>query len=87
MMKSREMADTIYITREVIQEWLKRQNTYTLHKSVRRKFPRNRVLVNAIDHQWEKDLVDLSSLSRYNEGYKFLLTCIDVLSNLLGSFH
>ncbi|KAJ8034802.1 hypothetical protein HOLleu_21801 [Holothuria leucospilota] len=26
------------------------------------------------------DLADLSSLSRYNKGYKFLLTCIDVLS-------
>ncbi|KAJ8023215.1 hypothetical protein HOLleu_35549 [Holothuria leucospilota] len=26
------------------------------------------------------DLVDLSSLSRYNKGFKFLLTCIDVLS-------
>ncbi|KAJ8030247.1 hypothetical protein HOLleu_26606 [Holothuria leucospilota] len=68
------------ITRRAIQEWLKRQNTYTLHKSVRKKFPRNRVLVNAIDHQWEMDLADLSSLSRYNKGYKFLLTCIDVLS-------
>ncbi|KAJ8050807.1 hypothetical protein HOLleu_04145 [Holothuria leucospilota] len=68
------------LSRNAIREWLKGQNTYTLHKPVKKNFARNRVLVNAIDHQWEMDLADLSSLSRYNNGYKFLLTCIDVLS-------
>ena len=33
-----------------------------------------------IDSQWQADLVDLQHLSWWNQGYKYLLTCIDVLS-------
>ena len=29
---------------------------------------------------WQADLADVSSLSKFNDNYKFLLTCIDVLS-------
>ena len=53
---------------------------YTLHKQPRRKFQRNRVMVSGIDKQWQADLVDLSSLSRYNKNNKYLLVCIDILS-------
>ena len=41
---------------------------------------RNRVIVTGIDDQWQADLVDVSSLARFNKGYKLLLTCIDVFS-------
>ena len=68
------------ISRKRIREWLKKQDTYTLHKPVRKHFSRNRVIVGGIDHQWQADLVDLQSLSNYNEGYNFLLTCIDIFS-------
>jgi len=63
-----------------VQKWLSQQDTYTLHKPVRYKFQRRRVIVGGIDHQWQADLVDVSRLSKYNKGIKFLLTCIDVLS-------
>jgi hypothetical protein len=36
-------------------------------------------VVYGIDHQWQADLVDLAKLS-YNKGFKYLMTCIDVLS-------
>ena len=68
------------ITRRELRDWLKKQDPYTLHKSATRRFPSNRILVSAMDHQWEMDLVDLGSLLKYNRGYRFLLTCIDVLS-------
>jgi hypothetical protein len=54
--------------------------TYTLHKPTRRRFPRRRVVVYGIDYQWKADLVHLTKLSSYNKGFKYLLTCIDVLS-------
>ena len=66
--------------RKYESKWLTFQDTYTLHKPVRTWFPRRRVLVLRIDDQWQIDLVDLSSLSRVNDNYKFILTCIDVLS-------
>ena len=65
--------------KEIIQ-WLKKQDTYTLHRSARRRFQRNRIVVHDIDHQWEADLVDLKGISRVNQGYNYLLTVIDVLS-------
>ena len=53
---------------------------HSLHKPVQYSFPRNRVIVTEFDGQWQADLVDISSLARFNKGYKFLLTCIAVFS-------
>jgi transposase InsO family protein len=63
-----------------VKPWLDEQDTYTLHKPVRYRFPRRRVIVGGLDHQWQADLVDVARLSKDNKGIKFLLTCIDVLS-------
>jgi len=59
------------------------QDEYTLHKSLRRPFPRNRYTVNNILDVWECDLIDVQSLSRFNDNHKNLLTVIDVFSKLL----
>ena len=67
-------------TKKQVRELLQSQDTYTLHKPTRRRFPRRRAVVYGIDHQWQADLVDMAKLSSYNIGFKYLLTCIDVLS-------
>ena len=53
---------------------------YTLHKPVRKRFPPNPYTVPNIDDIWEMDLADLSSLSRYNDIYKYLLNVIDIFA-------
>ena len=63
-----------------VEHWLKFQDTYTLHKPVRHKFTRRRVIVSGIDDQWQADLIDVRSLKKENDGYVYILTCIDVLS-------
>ena len=68
------------LTFRQVKTWLRSKDTYTLHKPVRHSFLRNRVIVTEIDDQWQADLVDISSLARFNKGYRFLLTCIDVFS-------
>ena len=68
------------LKRTQVLDWLRQQPGYTLHKPARKDFRRNRVIVFDIDSQWQADLVDLQHLSRLNQGYKYLLTCIDVLS-------
>lgn len=68
------------IPKKEIKKWLEGVDAYTLHKPIRRKFPTNRVIVYAIDQQWQADLVDVSHLRDYNEGYRYILTCIDILS-------
>ena len=62
---------------------LSEQDTYTLHKPVRYRFRRRRVVVGGINHQWQADLVDMSRLKRYNDDHIFLLTVIDVFSKTI----
>ena len=68
------------ISRTKIKEWLMKQDTYTLHKPIRSHFRRNRVIVGGIDHQWQMDLADMQPMQKFNDGYRYLLVCIDVFS-------
>ena len=68
------------ITRRQIEQWLETQDTYTLHHPVRIHFKRNPVIAEGIDSQWQIDLVDVQSLAKYNDNYRFLLTCVDIFS-------
>src|SRR5215469_1863315 len=63
-----------------IKEWLSNQNTYTIHKPLRKRFPRNRVMAFSIDDLWQADLVDMSDYAKYNKKFRYLLTVIDVFS-------
>ena len=51
-----------------------------LHKPVRRKFKRRRVLVSGIDKIWAADLADMQAFSKFNRGIKYLLAVIDIFS-------
>ena len=68
------------ISRKQVRESLSQQDFYTLHKPARRRHKISRVIVPGIDAQFQTDLVDLQNLSRYNKGYKYFLTCIDIFS-------
>jgi hypothetical protein len=62
------------------KNWLSSQDAYTLHKPVRRNFPRRKIYAKCINDLFQADLADMQQLSRYNDGYSFILTCIDVLT-------
>ncbi|GBN27011.1 Putative uncharacterized transposon-derived protein F54H12.3 [Araneus ventricosus] len=70
-----------------IKKWLESKDSYTLHRSVRRNFKRNRVIVGGIDEQFQADLLDMQFASKFNNGYKHLLTCIDVFSKFAWAIH
>ena len=59
---------------------LKKTLAEELHKPVRRKFKRRRVLVNGINKIWAADLVDMQAFTKFNRGVKYLLAVIDVFS-------
>lgn len=68
------------VPKKTIQKWLQGIDAYTLHKPAQKNFPTNRVVVYSIDQQWQADLVDLGSLKKFNNDFRYLLTCIDILS-------
>jgi transposase InsO family protein len=71
------------VSKHKLKAWLEKQDTYTLHKPVRKRFPRNPYTVNNLMDFWECDLVDVQNLGKFNDGYRFLLTAIDVFSKFL----
>ena len=71
MCKVAELKKTVKWSDELAEE---------LHKPVKKKFKKRKVVVHRIDQTWASDLVDMQPWSKYNKGYKYLLTVIDVLS-------
>ena len=61
-----------------VKDFLIRQDAYTLHRPIRRRFRRRQIFTKGIDDLWQADLVDMQSLSLHNDGGKYLLTCIDL---------
>ena len=51
-----------------------------LHKPVKKKFSRCRVISKSIDEIWAADLVEMQQFSKWNNGYKYLLMIIDIFS-------
>jgi len=63
-----------------VKKFLSGQDAYTLHKSRRIRFPHRRTYSKGIGDLFQIDLVDLSSLSSFNDGMRYLLTCMNVFS-------
>ena len=51
-----------------------------LHKPVKHNFPKRYVFVRKAKNIWGIDIVDMSKLSRQNNGYKYILMIIDIFS-------
>jgi hypothetical protein len=66
-----------------IAVWLSGQDTYTLHKSIRKNFDRNKYIVDNIDNIWQMDLNDMRKLSRHNDGYNYILVVVDIFSKFV----
>ena len=70
------------VTRKTVQEYLRSEQAYTLHKPARRWFTRNHTYVAVIDANWQADLADIQGIARQNTGMRYILTVIDVLFKL-----
>lgn len=68
------------MSKEDVKKWLQSQETYTVHKPVQRKFPRNKYILSNINELWQADLSDMRSYSKYNNGFNYILCVIDVFS-------
>jgi len=65
---------------QAVTDYLAGQDAYTLHKPRRLRFPRRKTYSKGIADLYQIDLADLSSLSPFNDGTRYLLTCIDVFT-------
>ena len=59
----------------------KRKLVKELHAPARRNFPRRRVVaVHGRDDLWQANVIEMRPYVRFNKGYNYILTVIDVLS-------
>lgn len=71
------------LTLKQIKQWLHNQQSFSLHKPLRRQFKRLKVIVGGLRDQYEADLADMQKLHDLNDGTTFLLVVIDVFSRHL----
>jgi len=67
--------------KDVINE-LHKLKPYILHRPFRRRFKRRKFMVFFRKYQIQVDLVDFTKYKHENNGYKYILTAIDVFSKL-----
>ena len=68
------------ITRKQLNEWLSKQDVYTSHHPIIRRFSRKRVITRGIDDVWDADLLDMANLSEFNDGINYIAIFIDIFS-------
>lgn len=72
------------VSKSEVEEWLQKQDSHTLHKPVRLRFPTRHYNLNNIYQLYECDLTDYLSLKSYNDGYCYLLCVIDCVSKYVN---
>src|SRR5271163_2901045 len=63
-----------------VQQWLKSQSTYSLHKPARKRYLTRQYRTSGMHHLWQTDLSDLQAFTDKNDGYRYILCVIDVFS-------
>ena len=71
------------ITRSIVRDYLNSQPTYNRLKRKRHRFKRRPFLAFALNSIWQGDLADVSNLSRWNVGVKYLVVLVDTLSSFV----
>ena len=70
-------------TRTKVEEYLRSEQAYTLHKPARRRFTRNHTYVAGIDAQRQANLANMQGIARQNNGMRYLLIVINVFSKFV----
>ena len=68
------------VSRKMVREWLKIQDTYTRYKPIIRKHKYRKTYVKDLADQMQLDLVDMGKYGSKNKGYRWILTAIEILS-------
>ena len=65
---------------KIVKKWLNHQDTHNIHKKPRRRFPRESIIVEHKNEMFDGDLLVITDLAEYNNGYKYIAVFIDLFS-------
>jgi len=63
---------------DAIRAWLEKQEAYTLHRPVRKRFARSPYCVTYVMDVWECDLTEVQAYAKYKYHHRYILSVIDV---------
>lgn len=69
-----------------VKKALLQSDSYTLHKPTKKPKVYRRIYTKGIGYLYQIDLVDMTSLSKSNNGYRWIITCIDTFSKKAFAF-
>ena len=73
------------ISRKDVIEYLQTEPTYSIYRPARKKFKRLATIPSGFNSEWQCDLCDFLTLYKNNDGYRYLLVAIDVLSRKINA--
>ena len=68
------------IIRNDVLDFFHTTPTYTIYRPAQRKFKRLATIASGLHSDWQVDLAIFDLLRKNNDGYKYLLVTVDVLS-------
>ena len=68
------------VSRRMVREWLRTQDTYTRYKLIVRKYRYLKTFVKNLADQAQLDLVDMGKYGNKNKGYRWILAAVEILS-------
>ena len=71
------------ISKSDIRKWLSKDATYSLYRKVVRKFKRPKVIVPTKNYMFDADTANYVAYGDQNDGYKYVVVFIDILSHYL----
>jgi hypothetical protein len=72
-----------YIARKDVAKWLEVQQVHRIHKTPKRHFKTESIIMGQIDEQWDGDLISMIPQSRQNRGYKYIALFVDIFSKYI----
>ena len=71
------------LPRSKVVQYLQLKAPYTKYKQFRKTFPRLKAVVHRINEIWSVDVAYMDKVAQHNNGVKYLLVAVDVLSRHL----
>ena len=75
-----KLAKATGLSHKAVKAWFKQQPAYSLHRQARKRYPTRQYVTHDIDEQWQADLAEVGLIADYNDGYRYILTVIDIFS-------
>ena len=71
------------LSQKKIEKFLQSKNSYTKYRQFRKIFPRLKVVAYRINKIWSMDVAYMDKIAKHNNGVKYLLVAVEVLSRYL----